>query len=135
MVEWYEGAVERLSGPHLLRNTNDTNPTHYVRRHLTAAPSIPIATLELEVADAQGSVTLFFHENKDRHGATSTKVFGVSNSARIPPSSPSSRALVYLPSMFDSLDSVDFSAVSTRSRPAPVATEQIPTSWSGGLLS
>jgi hypothetical protein len=79
VVEWYEGAVEKLSGPHLLRVTDDTNPTHYVRRFLTAALGMPIATAEREAADAQGSVALFFHENKDKRGAPSAKVFGVSN--------------------------------------------------------
>ena len=74
VVEWYEGAVEKLSGPHLLRVADDTNSTHYVRRFLTAVLGMPIATV-----DAQGSVAMFFHENKDKHGATSTKVFGVSN--------------------------------------------------------
>jgi uncharacterized protein YndB with AHSA1/START domain len=78
-VEWYEGAVEKLSGPHLLRVTDDTNPTHYVRRFLTAALGMPIAPAEREDADAQGSVTLFFHENKDKRGDPSAKVFGVSN--------------------------------------------------------
>lgn len=79
VVEWYEGAVEKLSGPHLLRVTDPINRTHYVRRFLTAALGMPIATAEREAADAQGSVTLFFHENKDKHGDTSAKVFGVSN--------------------------------------------------------
>lgn len=79
VVEWYEGAVEKLSGPHLLRVTDDTNPTYHVRRLLTAALGMPIATAEREAADAQGSVALFFHENKDKHGAPSAKVFGVSN--------------------------------------------------------
>jgi hypothetical protein len=79
VVEWYEGAVEKLSGPHLLRVTDDTNPTHYVRRLLTAALGMPIATAEREAADAQGNVALFFHENKDKCGAPSAKVFGISN--------------------------------------------------------
>jgi hypothetical protein len=79
VVEWYEGVVERLSGPHLLHVTDDTNPTRYVRRFLTAALGMPIGTAEREDADAQGSVTLFFHENKDKRGAPSAKVFGVSN--------------------------------------------------------
>ncbi|KAG6887384.1 hypothetical protein C0995_015686 [Termitomyces sp. Mi166 len=79
VVEWYEGTVERLSGPHLLRVTDDIDPTHYVRRFLTAALGMPIATTEREAADAQGSVALFFHENKDKHGAPSPKVFGVTN--------------------------------------------------------
>ena len=79
VVEWYEGVVEKLSGPHLLRVTDNTNPTHYVRRFLTAALGMPIATAEREADDTQGSVMLFFHENKDKRGATSAKVFGVSN--------------------------------------------------------
>jgi len=70
--------VEKLSGPHLLRVTDDTNPTNYVRRFLTAALGMPIATAEREAADAQGSVTLFFHEHKDKNGDPSAKVFGVS---------------------------------------------------------
>ncbi|KAH9976275.1 hypothetical protein BGW80DRAFT_1292367 [Lactifluus volemus] len=52
VVEWYEGAIEKLSGPALLRREDD---------------------------DAQGSVALFFHENKDRRGDPSAKVFAVSN--------------------------------------------------------
>ncbi len=79
VVEWYEGAVEKLSGPDLLRVTDDTNPTHYLRRFLTAALGMPIATAEREATDAQGGVALFFHENKDKHGAPSARVFGISN--------------------------------------------------------
>ena len=76
VVEWYEGAVERLSGPHLLRIADASNLTHHVHHFPTAAPGMPIATADRE---AQGSATLFFHENKDKHGAPSAKVFGVSN--------------------------------------------------------
>ncbi|KAJ6463332.1 hypothetical protein C8R45DRAFT_1220189 [Mycena sanguinolenta] len=79
VVEWYEGSVERLSGPHLLPVTDTTHPTHHLRRFLTAALGMPIATAEMEAADVQGSVALFFHENKDKHGADSSKVFGISN--------------------------------------------------------
>ena len=79
VVEWYEGAIEKLSGPHLLRVTHDINPTNYVRRFLTAALGMPITTAEREAADAQGSVVMFFHENKDKHSTPSAKVFGVSN--------------------------------------------------------
>jgi hypothetical protein len=79
VVEWYEGAVEKLSGPSLLRVTNDTNPTYYVRRFLTAGLGMPITTAECEDTDSQGSVAFFFHENKDKNGAPSAKVFGVSN--------------------------------------------------------
>ena len=40
---------------------------------------MPIAIAEKEATDAQGSIALFFHENKDKHGAPSAKVFGVTN--------------------------------------------------------
>ncbi|KAL1741578.1 hypothetical protein HDZ31DRAFT_84747 [Schizophyllum fasciatum] len=79
VVEWYEGVVEKLTGPPLLRVTNDTNPSYYVRRALTAALGMPIAAKEMEDDDAQGSVSFFFHENRDKDGAPSNKVFGVSN--------------------------------------------------------
>ncbi|KAH7327714.1 hypothetical protein B0J17DRAFT_580826 [Rhizoctonia solani] len=79
VVEWYEGAVEKLTGPPLIRITNDTNPSYYVRRALTAALGMPIAAKEMEANDAQGSVSFFFHENRDKDGAPSNRVFGVSN--------------------------------------------------------
>ena len=43
MVEWGEGVPEKLSGPALLRVVNSINPTHYVRRFLTAALGMAIA--------------------------------------------------------------------------------------------
>jgi hypothetical protein len=79
VIEWYEGAVERLSGPPLLRVTLDTDPTYYLRRFLTAVLGMPITTKEREADDAQGSVGFFFHENKTKHGEPSARVFGVSN--------------------------------------------------------
>ncbi|KZV67004.1 hypothetical protein PENSPDRAFT_654432 [Peniophora sp. CONT] len=79
VVEWYEGAPEKLSGPQLLRVTNDTNPTHHVRRFLTPTLGMPIAPVELWTVDVSGTVTLFFHEGQDESGAPSAKVFGVSN--------------------------------------------------------
>ncbi|THH14819.1 hypothetical protein EW146_g5567 [Bondarzewia mesenterica] len=36
---------------------------------------MPIATVERETADAQDSITLFFHKNKDKYDAPSAKVF------------------------------------------------------------
>ena len=105
-----------------------------VRRLLTAALGMPIATPESEAADAQGSVALFFHENKD---APSTKVFRMPHSPRghRPPSITSSRALAHLAATFDLSDSIDSSTGSVRSRPASVATELTLTSWLGRLLS
>ncbi|EJD00197.1 uncharacterized protein FOMMEDRAFT_136267 [Fomitiporia mediterranea MF3/22] len=79
VVEWYEGSVEKLSGLALMRVGDETNPTYYVRRALTAVLGMPIATREREDMDAQGSVSFFFHENKDRNSDPSARVLGVSN--------------------------------------------------------
>lgn len=79
VTEWYEGSVETLAGPPLLRVTLDTDPTYYVRRFLTAALGMPIATKEREDDDAQGSVAFFFHENKTKHNEPSARVLGVSS--------------------------------------------------------
>ena len=132
VVEWYEGAVERLSGPHLLRIADASNLTHHVHHFPTAAPGMPIATADRE---AQGSVTLFFHENKDKHGAPSAVLATVTFFARTPPSNMSSRTLAHLPGTSYLPDPIDTSAAPTRSRPASVATEPTPTSWLWGSLS
>ncbi|PIL26642.1 hypothetical protein GSI_11267 [Ganoderma sinense ZZ0214-1] len=79
VVEWFEGALERLFGPPLLRVTPRANPTYHVRRFLTPALGMPIATAERENEDVQGSVAFFFHENKDKDGNDSTRVLAVSN--------------------------------------------------------
>ncbi|KIO32551.1 hypothetical protein M407DRAFT_241424 [Tulasnella calospora MUT 4182] len=78
-VEWHEAVSWKAAGPALLHVVGNYNPTVYVRRHLTAALGMPIATAEGEMNDAQGSVGFFFHEGRDKHGNPSTKVFGVSN--------------------------------------------------------
>lgn len=118
VVEWYEGGIERLSGPLLMRVTSNKNPTHYIHCVFTAVLGMPISTVEREDDDAQGSVTLFFHKNNDKHGNPSTKVLSVSTfSAGTPPSCTSSRALVHLASTFDLPDCVDSSVPSMRSRP------------------
>lgn len=77
VIEWFEGIVQKLSGPALLRVTQNTDPTYYVRRFLTAG--LGIATAEREDEDAQGSVAFFFRENKDQHGNPSSRVLAVSN--------------------------------------------------------
>ena len=79
VVEWYEGSVEKLLGPVLMRVADETNPTNYVRRPFTAALGMPIATKEMEELDAQGTVAFFFHENKTKKGDPSPRVFAVSN--------------------------------------------------------
>ena len=74
VVEWYEGAAEKLASSALPPVTDTFDPTHHVRRFLTAALGMPI-----DVAEREGSVALFFHETKDKNGNPSDKVFGVSN--------------------------------------------------------
>lgn len=79
VVEWYEGSVEKLIGPPLMRVAEETNPTHYVRRPFTALLGMPIAAKEMQSDDAQGSVSFFFHENWNNKGEPSNRVFAVSN--------------------------------------------------------
>ena len=53
---------------------------HGIRRALTAVLGIPLAAEELEDKDVQGSLGVFFHEGKDRHGKKkSTRVMAVTN--------------------------------------------------------
>ncbi|GJJ09180.1 hypothetical protein Clacol_003402 [Clathrus columnatus] len=80
VVEWYEGTVEKLAGPALMRVARETNPTYYVRRPFTAVLGMPIATKEeKDDTDVQGSVSFFSHENKTSTGKASTRVLAVSN--------------------------------------------------------
>lgn len=74
VVEWREAIVSKLAGPALMRVVGSNNPTAHVRRIFTPALNVPIAT-----EDAQGSLTLFFHEGKDKNGKHSDKVLGVTN--------------------------------------------------------
>ena len=78
VVEWREAVLQTLAGPPLMRHANDFDATHYVRRFLTALLGVPLATEDTE-DDAQGTLTLWFHENKDDDGNPSDKVYGVSN--------------------------------------------------------
>ncbi|KAJ6598649.1 hypothetical protein B0H10DRAFT_2167577 [Mycena sp. CBHHK59/15] len=79
VVEWHEAVPQRLAGPPLMRHVSSNNATHYVRPFLTALLGIPLATEGMEEEDAQGTLTLWFHENKDKDGNPSDKVYGVSN--------------------------------------------------------
>jgi hypothetical protein len=79
VVEWREAVPQRLAGPPLMRHVDSSNATHYVRRFLTALLGVPLATEEMEEEVSQGTLTLWFHENKDKDGNPSNKVYGVSN--------------------------------------------------------
>ena len=79
VVEWREGAPEKLSGPTLLHVVNSTDPTHCVLRFLATALGMPIASATKVNDGAQGSVAFFFHENKNKNGDPIDTVLGVSN--------------------------------------------------------
>lgn len=79
VVEWREAVLQRLTGPALLSHASNKDPTHYVRRFLTPLHGVPLATEDMEHEDSQGTLTLWFHENKDINGNPSKNVYGVSN--------------------------------------------------------
>lgn len=74
VIEWREAVLERLSGPPLMPHVSSIDATHHVRRFLTTLLGNPLA-----VEDMEGTLTLWFHENKDENGNPSDKVYGVSN--------------------------------------------------------
>ncbi|TRM65462.1 hypothetical protein BD626DRAFT_399375 [Schizophyllum amplum] len=79
-VHWIEGAVESFAGPPpMMRVVRDTDPTHWIRRALTAVLGFPLAAEALANVDAQGSLGLFFHEGMDRRGKKSTRVMALTN--------------------------------------------------------
>ena len=49
----------------LMKLPDSTNPTFRVRRTLTTALGLPIATGRMRTDDAQGSLRYFFHEGID----------------------------------------------------------------------
>ncbi|KAH9973768.1 hypothetical protein BGW80DRAFT_1560210 [Lactifluus volemus] len=79
VVEWREAVPQRLAGPPLMRHVNSFNSTHYIRRFLTPLHGVPLAAEGMEEEDSQGTLTLWFHENRDKDGNLSNKVYGVSN--------------------------------------------------------
>lgn len=79
VVEWREAEPQTLAGSPLLRHVGDANATHHVRHFLTPLLGVPLATEEMEAEDSQGTLTLWFHENWDKNGDPSNKVYGVSN--------------------------------------------------------
>ena len=81
VVEWHGSVLQRLAlaGPPLMRHVGSVNATHHVCRFLTAFLGIPLVTKGMEADDAQGTLTLWFHKNKDENGNPSHKIYGVSN--------------------------------------------------------
>ena len=54
-----------------------------MRRFLTALLGVLLATEEMQ-EDAQGTLTLWFHENRDKDGNHSNKVYGIGASQQLP---------------------------------------------------
>jgi hypothetical protein len=79
VVEWREAVPQWLAGPPLLRHASDRDATHYVRRFLTALLAVPLTTEDMEDDDSQGTLTLWFLENKTNDGKPSDKVYDLSN--------------------------------------------------------
>lgn len=79
VVEWREAVPQKLAGPPLLPPADSSDPTHHARRFLTALLAVPLTTEGLEEDDAEGTLTMWFLENKDDDGNASDKVFGLSN--------------------------------------------------------
>ena len=78
VVEFREAETQQLAGPPLLHHVGTANATHHVRRFLTALLGVPLTTGSWEEEDHQGTLTLWFHENRDKDGNASDKVFGLS---------------------------------------------------------
>jgi len=79
-VHWIEGAMESLAGPpEMMPVARDTNPTHWIRRALAAVLGVPLAAQDMADTDSQGSLGLYFHRGKDRHGTKSKKVMAITN--------------------------------------------------------
>ncbi|KZT38378.1 hypothetical protein SISSUDRAFT_1128831 [Sistotremastrum suecicum HHB10207 ss-3] len=80
VVHWIEGAVEPLAGPPpLMRVVGDTDPSHYIRRALTAVSGMPLAADALAESGVQGSLGLYIHEGKDRRGNKSERLMCITN--------------------------------------------------------
>lgn len=79
-VHWIEGAMESLAGPpKMMPLARDTNPTHWIRRALTTVLGVPLAAQDMADTYSQGTLGLFFHRGKDRHGNKSTEVMAITN--------------------------------------------------------
>ena len=120
VVEWREAVPLKLAGPALVRVMGSNNPTAHVRRIFTAALNVPLAAKEREEEDAQGSLTLYFHEGKDKRGNLSNKVLGVTNCHVLRKNTGADyeyKGLAHLRSTFELTDCVASSRASTTSRP------------------
>ena len=79
-IHWIEGAVESLAAPpEMMPVSRYTNPTHWIRRALTAVLGVPLAAQEMAEDDSQGSLSIYFHRGTDKHGEKSREVMAITN--------------------------------------------------------
>lgn len=78
-VHWIEGAAERFIGPAMMEVVDDTDPTAFIRRAVTAVLSVPLAPQALQHKDGQGTLGIFFHEGRDKNGDKSDQVLAFTN--------------------------------------------------------
>ncbi|KAG9090497.1 hypothetical protein FS749_000503 [Ceratobasidium sp. UAMH 11750] len=79
-VHWIEGAAEPfVLGPGMMQVVDDTDPSAFIRRALTAVLSVPLAPQTMHEKDGQGTLGIFFHEGKDKGGNKSDRVLAFTN--------------------------------------------------------
>ncbi|KAG8729916.1 hypothetical protein FRC11_007753 [Ceratobasidium sp. 423] len=79
-VHWIEGTAEPfVVGPGMMQVVDDTDPTAFIRRAVTAVLSVPLAPQALQHKDGQGTLGIFFHEGRDKNGNKSDKVLAFTN--------------------------------------------------------
>ncbi|KAL1940216.1 hypothetical protein VTO73DRAFT_9168 [Trametes versicolor] len=76
VVEWYEGAVKSLVGPPLMPIVDNSDPTFGLSNPFDVGLGIPIARAS---DNAQGTVTLLFHEVKTKDGTPSDRILALTN--------------------------------------------------------
>ncbi|KAF8647091.1 hypothetical protein AX16_006925 [Volvariella volvacea WC 439] len=76
VVEWYEGSVQKLVGPPLMRVEDNDNPGFGLNHPFNTGLGIPIARLS---DDAQGTLTFLFREVKDSEGHPSDRILALTN--------------------------------------------------------
>jgi hypothetical protein len=76
VVEWYEGSVQKLVGPPLMRVEDNINPSFGLNHPFNTGLGIPIARLS---DDAQGTLSLLFREVEDSNGKPSERILSLTN--------------------------------------------------------
>ncbi|KAF8331935.1 uncharacterized protein EI90DRAFT_2919026 [Cantharellus anzutake] len=79
-VHWIEGTPQRfVADPAMMEVVDETDPTAYIRRAVTAILGVPLAPQTMQAKDGQGSLGIFFHEGKDKQGNKSDRVLAFTN--------------------------------------------------------